>query len=154
MWCWWYPLCTRSTHLVEVLVLWNNSSRSDISLHSGHIILIPSQYLFALVPYCHVPSKEAAYTTVFDLTRLEPTICGTRDEHAHHYTTYTFHNNKEFTETFVKGNYTWLHWGTDKYVTRSGWEIPDFFHSFPYVLSITFIWEKHDSIENGIIKSE
>jgi hypothetical protein len=39
MWCWWYPLCTRPTHLVEVLVLWNNSSRDDISLHSGHIIL-------------------------------------------------------------------------------------------------------------------
>jgi hypothetical protein len=47
----------------------------------GHIILIPSQPVFALSPYC--------YFIVFGLTRtgIEPTIYCTRGEHANHYTT-------------------------------------------------------------------
>jgi hypothetical protein len=136
MWCWWYPLCTRPTHLVEVLVLWNNSSRDDIPLliiysnsimhaisniffffHSDLIIPFSMESCFSHINVIERTYGKLWYTTVFDLTGLEPTICDTRDEHAHHYTTYTFHNNKEFTETLVKGNHTWLHWGTDKYVT-------------------------------------
>ena len=57
----------------------------------GHNILIPSQPVFALFPYCCVLSGEATNTNfiVFGLTRpeLEPTIFRTRNEHANHYTT-------------------------------------------------------------------
>ena len=56
-----------------------------------HIILIPSQPVFALSPYC-VLSGEATNTNfiVFGLSRsgLEPTIYRTRREHANHYTIY------------------------------------------------------------------
>jgi hypothetical protein len=51
----------------------------------GHIILILSQPVFALTPYCCVLSGEAANTNfiVFGLTRtrLEPTIYRTRGKH-------------------------------------------------------------------------
>ena len=67
---------------------WNNSPRVDMSLH---IILIPSQPIFALSSYCCVLSGEATNTNfiVFGLTRsgLEPMIYRTRGEHANHYTT-------------------------------------------------------------------
>jgi hypothetical protein len=57
----------------------------------GHIILIPSQPVFALSPYCRVLSGEATNTNflVFRLTRpvLESTIYRTRGEHANHYAT-------------------------------------------------------------------
>ena len=59
----------------------------------GHIILIPSQPVFALSPYCCVLSGEATNTNfiIFGLTRpgLEPTIYRTRGEHANHYATDT-----------------------------------------------------------------
>jgi len=62
-----------------------------MSLHSGHIILIPSQPLFALCSYCCVLRGEAIHTNfiVFGLTRpgLETTIYRTRGEHANHYVT-------------------------------------------------------------------
>jgi hypothetical protein len=54
------------------------------------IILIPSQPVFAFIPYCCVLRWEATNTNfiVFGLTRrgLEPTINSTRGEHANHYT--------------------------------------------------------------------
>ena len=57
----------------------------------GHIILIPSQPVFALFPYCCVLSGEATNTNfiVFGLTRpgLEPTIYRTRGEHDNYYAT-------------------------------------------------------------------
>jgi len=57
----------------------------------GHIVLIPSQSVFALSPYCCVCSWEATNTNfiVFGLTRsrLETTIYRTRGEHANHYAT-------------------------------------------------------------------
>ena len=57
----------------------------------GHIILIPSQPVFALSPQCCVLSREATNTNliVFGLTRprLEPTVYHTRGEHANHYAT-------------------------------------------------------------------
>ena len=56
----------------------------------GHIILIPSQPIFALCPYCCVLSGDATNTnfTVFGLTPgLEPTIYRTGGEHANHYAT-------------------------------------------------------------------
>jgi len=57
----------------------------------GHIILIPSQPVFALSPKCCVLSGEATNTNfiVFGLTRpgLERTIYRTRGEHANNYTT-------------------------------------------------------------------
>jgi hypothetical protein len=57
----------------------------------GHIILIPSQPVFALSPLCCVLSGEATNGNliVFGLTPsvLEPTIYHTQGEHANHYTT-------------------------------------------------------------------
>ena len=57
----------------------------------GHIILIPSQPVFALSPYCCVLSGEATNTNfiVFCLTRPQfvPTIYRTRGEHANNYAT-------------------------------------------------------------------
>ena len=54
----------------------------------GHIILIPSQLVFALIPLCCVLSGEATNTNfiVFGLTQagLEPTIYYTRGEHANY----------------------------------------------------------------------
>ena len=57
-----------------------------MSLHSdGHIILIPSQLVFALSPKCCMLSREAINTDfiVIGLTRLglEPTIYHTRGDH-------------------------------------------------------------------------
>jgi len=45
---WWYPLCTRSTCLVLLLVLphWNNSARVNMSLHSD----ILSWFLPGMIP--------------------------------------------------------------------------------------------------------
>ena len=57
----------------------------------AHIILIPSQPVFALSPKCCVLSGEATNTNfiVYGLIRpgLEPTIYRTRGEHANHYAT-------------------------------------------------------------------
>jgi hypothetical protein len=57
----------------------------------GLTILIPSQPVFALSPYCSVASGEAINTNfvVFGLTRpgLGPEIYSTRGEHANNYTT-------------------------------------------------------------------
>jgi hypothetical protein len=56
-----------------------------------HIILIPSQPVFAISPYCCVISGEATHTNFifFCLTRprLVPTIYRTRGEHTNHYAT-------------------------------------------------------------------
>jgi hypothetical protein len=56
----------------------------------GHIILILSQLVFPLSPYCYMLSREATNTNiiVFGLTRsgLEPTIYRIRGKHANHYT--------------------------------------------------------------------
>ena len=57
----------------------------------GHIILIPSQPIFALSPQRCVLRREATNTNfiVFGSTRprLEPMVYHTRGEHADHYTT-------------------------------------------------------------------
>ena len=57
----------------------------------GHIILIPSQPVFALSPWGYVLSGEAMNTNfiVFGPTRpgLEPAIYRTRGEHTNHYAT-------------------------------------------------------------------
>jgi hypothetical protein len=57
----------------------------------GHIILIPSQPVFALSPECCVLSGEATNTNfiVFGLTTsgLEPTFYRTQGGSANHYTT-------------------------------------------------------------------
>ena len=54
----------------------------------GHIIIIPSQPVFALSRLCRMLSGETTNTnfTVFGLTRseLEPTIYRTRGKHANH----------------------------------------------------------------------
>jgi hypothetical protein len=56
-----------------------------------HIILIPSQPVFALSPWCCLLSGEETNTNfiVFGLTwtRVEPTIYSTRGEHTNHYAT-------------------------------------------------------------------
>ena len=74
-----------------VLAHWNNSPRVDMSVNSGHIILIPSQPVFAFSPECCVLSREATNTNfiVFRLTRpvLKLTIYRTRGKHPNHYTT-------------------------------------------------------------------
>jgi hypothetical protein len=58
-------------------------------LYSRHIILIPSQPVFALSPQCCVLTREATNFIVFGLTRsgFEPTIYRIRGEHVNHYTT-------------------------------------------------------------------
>ena len=57
----------------------------------GHIILIPSQPVFALSSYCCGLSDEATNTNVivFGLTKpgLKQTIYRTRGEHGNHYAT-------------------------------------------------------------------
>ena len=57
----------------------------------GHIILIQSQPVFALPPWCYVLNEENAHTNFITLgvTRsgLEPMIYRTQGEHANHYTT-------------------------------------------------------------------
>ena len=82
---WWGLLCSRVGVLI-VLAHWNNNPRVDMSLHSGHIILIPSQPILMLRA-----EKQQIHTNVivFGLNRpgLEPTIYHTRDEHAYHYAT-------------------------------------------------------------------
>ena len=59
-----------------VLTHGNNSPRIDMSTPRWHIILIPSQPVFALSPYCFVFSGEATNTNfiVYGLTwsRLKP----------------------------------------------------------------------------------
>ena len=83
---WWGPLCTifYSARSLKQSEHWHVAPL-------GHIILIQSQPVFALSPYCYVFSEEAINTNfiVFDLTRsgLEPTIYFTRGKYANHYTT-------------------------------------------------------------------
>ena len=74
------------------LAHWNNSPRMRGHVAPfGHIILIPSQPVFALTPLCCMLSGEATNTNliVFGLTQpgLEHTIYRTRGEHANNYTT-------------------------------------------------------------------
>ena len=61
-----------------------------MSRHLDTLSCIPSQPVFALIPYCCVLNGEATNTNVIvlGLTRsgLEPTIYRTRGEHANHYT--------------------------------------------------------------------
>ena len=75
---------------------WNNSPGKDMLPHSWHIILIPSQPVFALSPSCCVLRGEATNTdSVFGFTRLglEPMIYLTWGEHPNHYTTDTVITN-------------------------------------------------------------
>ena len=69
---------------------WNKSADRHVA-PLGHIILMPSQLVFALSPQRCVLSGEATHTNfiVFDLSRsmLKPTIYCTRGEHANNYTT-------------------------------------------------------------------
>ena len=57
----------------------------------GHIILLPSQPVFALSLYCCVLSGEDTNTNFIDFSStrpwLGPMIYHTRGEHANHYTT-------------------------------------------------------------------
>ena len=59
----------------------------------GHIILIPSQQVFALTPQCWVLSADTAYTKliIFGLTwpEIELMIYRTPGEHANSFTTDT-----------------------------------------------------------------
>ena len=57
----------------------------------GHIILIQSQPLFDLSPWCYEFSEETTNTNCIvwgvTLSGFEPMIYNTRGEHADHYTT-------------------------------------------------------------------
>ena len=74
-----------------VLAHWNNQPAGKHVAPLWHIILIPSQPVFALSPWCCVLGGEATNIifVVFGLTRpgLEPTIYRTRGEHVNHYAT-------------------------------------------------------------------
>jgi hypothetical protein len=68
-----------------VLDHWNSCPQVDMSL--GHIILIPSQIVFAQIPkMMSVLSCEGTHANciIFGLIRprIEPTATHTRDEHA------------------------------------------------------------------------
>jgi hypothetical protein len=64
-----------------------------MSLHSGHIILIQTQPVFALTLNSACGEATQTNLKVFGLTRpgLEHTIYRTRREHARHYTTDEVH---------------------------------------------------------------
>jgi len=86
---WWYPLCTRPTPLRYSA---SSLKQQSVGRHVSpliHIILIPSQPIFALTPYCCLYSGKAANTNfiVCGLTRLwmEPTIYGTPGWPLHHW---------------------------------------------------------------------
>jgi hypothetical protein len=89
---WWCPFCTNPTYLVVFLCA-SSLKQQTADIHvapHGFTILIPSQLIFALPPYCCVLSWEAtnANCVVFCLTRqmLEPEIYSTRGEHANNHT--------------------------------------------------------------------
>jgi hypothetical protein len=85
----WGPLCNRLTCLVGFLLKQQSAGR-HVAPH-GHIILIPSQPVFARSPYWCVLSGEATNTNfkVFGMTRsgLEPTIYCARGEPVNLHTT-------------------------------------------------------------------
>jgi hypothetical protein len=74
----WCPLCTRPT--CSVLDFYNASSLKQQSLGRhvspfGHIMLIPSQPVFALTPYCCVFRRRSILTVLCLMwPTLEPTI--------------------------------------------------------------------------------
>jgi hypothetical protein len=84
---WWGQLCIRPTCLAWFLKCPLKQQSTE-----KHIILIPSQPVFALSPSCCMLRGEATNTDsiVFGFTRwgLEPMIYHTRGEHPNHYTTY------------------------------------------------------------------
>jgi hypothetical protein len=84
---WMYALYMLNQYFRE-LAHWNNSPQVDMSHYSRHIILIPSQPVFALTPECCMHSRETAntYFIIFDLT--QPT--NTQGKHTNHYTTDVF----------------------------------------------------------------
>jgi hypothetical protein len=91
----------------------------------GHIILIPSQPVFALSPKCCVLSREETNTNlkVFGFTRsgLEPTIYRTRGVHANHYAT------DAVQRWYVVGTKWYIEW--TKYLSREN--------------NISFLWKQN-----------
>ena len=104
---WWVPLYTRPTHLVCFYRELQSAERHVAPL--GHIILIPSQPVFALSSNCCILIGEATNTNfiVFGLTRLgrEHTIYHTWGENANYYTTNAakkrFNEDKNWSNTGV-----------------------------------------------------
>jgi hypothetical protein len=66
----------RPTHLTGSLVLahWNNSLQIDMSHHSRHIILIPSQPVFVLIPIWSMLNREATNTNFIVLGLNRPLL--------------------------------------------------------------------------------
>ena len=87
-WWWWGPFFFL-TNTLSWMFYSAETRRHVVPL--GHIILIPSQPVFAFFPWCCVPSGEARHTNliVLGLTqpRPKPTSYHSRGEHANHYAT-------------------------------------------------------------------
>jgi hypothetical protein len=104
---WWFPLCTTSRHWVGFY-----SARSFKKQSPGkhvapfvHIILIPSQPVFALTPECCVLSVEATNNNFivlgFTQTSLKPTIYHIRDEHVNLYKPTIYHIRDEHVNLYT-----------------------------------------------------
>ena len=97
----------------------------------GHIILIPSQPVFALSPLCCVRSGETTNINfiVFGLTRswLEPTIYRTRSEHANYYAAdvvcfLTFPKLHTYGSIENTGTFSWM-WGLVRMLIFQFWVV-------------------------------
>ena len=106
---WWgVLLCTRPTCLVEFFHIASSLKQQSMDRHVaqlGHIILIPSQPVFALSPKCCVLSGEATNTNFIFIgltgPGLEPTIYHTWGEHANHYTTNAVVNKTVHVQMYI-----------------------------------------------------
>jgi hypothetical protein len=86
---WWGPLCTRLVGFFSAGSLKQQSADRHVA-PLGHIILIPSQPVFALSLSLILGGKATNTNFIISsLTRsgLESTIYRTRGEHTYHYTT-------------------------------------------------------------------
>jgi hypothetical protein len=88
---WWWPLCTKPTHLMFIeLAYWNNTWRVNMSLYSETLSSFrATQSLLLLLNAACLSEKQQIPVLVWPEWRSKPTIQRIRGEHANHYTTCT-----------------------------------------------------------------